>query len=103
MAARVGILKMAFVLLVASLVFGFGLTTSGEMTGGEGASLLWKEWKDAYGKKYDSLAEELAKRAVWEKNMAVVREQNSKKWKTFDLAMNKFADQTHVSLNNSEE
>ena len=56
----------------------------------------WETWKEKHGKKYSSPSEEAQRRATWERNFAFVQQHNSKAEKTFELAMNKFADQSKV-------
>ncbi|XP_022105759.1 cathepsin L1-like [Acanthaster planci] len=97
MFASTRILQTAFVLFVVCLSLGFLRATSDEV-GKAGCGLHWEEWKEAHEKKYDSLTEEVDKRQVWEKNIVVVREHNSKTGRSFDLAMNKFGDQTHAEM-----
>ncbi|XP_022108826.1 cathepsin L1-like [Acanthaster planci] len=57
----------------------------------------WETWKQRYRKKYGSMSEEIEKRAVWERNSAIIRKHNSEMNKTFDLAMNEFGDQEQMT------
>jgi cathepsin L len=54
----------------------------------------WKEWKVTFGKKYQTDAEEMARRSIWLANKILVDEHNSLSGESYRLEMNAFADMT---------
>ncbi|XP_038076260.1 procathepsin L-like [Patiria miniata] len=65
------------------------------------SEIEWKTWKEKYGKKYDSMSEEVEKRSIWERNYVFINEHYSKLDRTFDLSMNEYGDQTQMTRKQS--
>ncbi|XP_053330899.1 cathepsin S [Spea bombifrons] len=57
----------------------------------------WQLWKEAYGKEYDNLREDLSRRVTWEKNLKLVTLHNlehSLGMHSYELGMNHLGDMT---------
>ncbi|XP_067871953.1 cathepsin K-like [Heterodontus francisci] len=61
----------------------------------------WEIWKQAYGKSYPSVQEDMARRAIWLENMEKIAAHNAQYRQgisTYEMAMNQFGDLTPVEF-----
>ncbi|KAM9488822.1 cathepsin K-like isoform 1-T4 [Clarias gariepinus] len=62
---------------------------------------LWENWKTTNRKKYNGLAEEAIRRAIWEKNMRLIESHNQEYelgLHTYELGMNHLGDMTSEEI-----